>query len=449
MRNIENFDVNKINMNGKYIDLSNNIMFDLTDEEIVTLRKLYHNSSIAENRVVRKDSVSSEGKKKTYRLTREQSYNRGCKTKSSIKQDFGKVVLVGGLVTAICISGYLFDKKSAPKFDTSHDKEIYAEIKDVDQALFISQEENGLNNSNIDNGAIILEKLNDNNQDETIIQENQVNISNSLKNAEEMTEGTVSDGSNYVNDEVNENVSEEQVYKENDLDTREGYIHYLCNVYQVNYDIVYSWIVQLTDNFMSDDYLNGCIEGITCKGQTAQANSEKELLFYMVRCIKQLPERYLSSTEGLYIQNGYTSGNNYNEQIKRIADILGLDKIVMYAIVNAETSFDSPLFINANNPAGMKDSDTGEWNTFATKEEGFFELGTELLKYYKMAGITPDQIDRNALSKIRDIHCPLSDNVEDEVNNYWLDNVMDGIEKAQMREVELFGSEEENHRLSF
>ena len=122
---------------------------------------------------------------------------------------------------------------------------------------------------------------------------------------------------------------------------------------------------------------------------------------------------------------------------------------MMYAIVNAETSFDSPLFINANNPAGMKDSDTGEWNTFATKEEGFFELGTELLKYYKMAGITPDQIDRNALSKIRDIHCPLSDNVEDEVNNYWLDNVMDGIEKAQMREVELFGSEEENHRLSF
>ena len=85
MRNIENFDVNKINMNGKYIDLSNNIMFDLTDEEIVTLRKLYHNPSIAENRVVRKDSVSSEGKKKTYRLTREQSYNRGVLSKIMVK----------------------------------------------------------------------------------------------------------------------------------------------------------------------------------------------------------------------------------------------------------------------------------------------------------------------------------------------------------------------------
>ena len=101
------------------------------------------------------------------------------------------------------------------------------------------------------------------------------------------------------------------------------------------------------------------------------------------------------------------------------------------------------MFNSINNPAGLKNS-YGDWWSFSTKEEGFFELGMEILKYYRMIGKDPSQIDYDTLSEIRDIHAPLSDG-----NDYWLPNVVDCLSYAQMNETTLFSTQEENNRLSY
>ena len=46
MRNLNNIDIRHINKKGRYINLNVPLMFDLTDEEIIYLRKLYNNPNI-------------------------------------------------------------------------------------------------------------------------------------------------------------------------------------------------------------------------------------------------------------------------------------------------------------------------------------------------------------------------------------------------------------------
>ena len=88
-----------------------------------------------------------------------------------------------------------------------------------------------------------------------------------------------------------------------------------------------------------------------------------------------------------------------------------------------------------NDPGGIKNND-GNWWKFDTKEEGFLELGMEILKYYRWIGEPSSRLDEETISKIRDIHAPLSDG-----NIYWLPNVLSVLEYAQANSEELFGSE--------
>ena len=223
---------------------------------------------------------------------------------------------------------------------------------------------------------------------------------------------------------------------------RKDLIKKICDIYQINYDVVYKVIEELTDNFSSLGYLEGKIEGVSCKGFDVIATSDEELFVYMARIIKQDPGRWNVDTSNLYIDNGYSSGTNYCEQIEHVSDVLGIDKYLMYAITQSECGFSSELFIGSCNPGGIK-NDSGDWWIFDTTEEGFYELGMELLKYYNWIGEPTTSLDEETLAKIRDIHAPLSDG-----NFYWLSNVLDRLEYARNNSEELFGTSLQNNGLS-
>ena len=216
---------------------------------------------------------------------------------------------------------------------------------------------------------------------------------------------------------------------------RKELIKKICDIYQVNYDVVYKVIEKITENFSSIGYLEGKIDGVSCKGEDVVAKTDEELFIYIIRVIKQDPSRWSIDTSNLYINNGYDSGDDYCNQIEYVSNVLGVDKHLMYAIVQSECGFDSQVFNELNNPGGIKNND-GNWWKFDTKEEGFLELGMEILKYYRWIGEPSSRLDEETISKIRDIHAPLSDG-----NIYWLSNVLSVLEYAQANSEELFGSE--------
>ena len=191
-----------------------------------------------------------------------------------------------------------------------------------------------------------------------------------------------------------------------------------CNIYHVRRNIIEYIIEKLTDNYTSSDYLENChVNGISCKGNDISPNSYEELLIYIIRNIKQDPEKFGLTKEDIVINNGYESSDDYFDEIAYYSKLFGLDECFIAAIVNSETGFDSRLFNELNNPAGLRLS-SGWWE-FSTKEEGFIELCLEVIKYYNKIGVDRLDVSPEVIAKIRDIHAPLSDG-----NTYWLDNVV-------------------------
>lgn len=384
MRNMKNIDIRRVNARGRYIDLNIPLMFDLTDEEILYLRKMYNNPKIAKDRVIKKQE------QRVYKLTREQTYNSGKhRTKGKVKNNMGAKVIIGGLVVSLALSSMFYLREDSALYTLADSKSVSNYSNTID-----------LEDFNIEIPIGHLSELDD------------------------------------VGQEVNKALNEEE-------EERKLLIKDICNIYQVNYDVVYNKLVEITNNFTDSKYLNGYIEGVTCKGDVVYANSEEELLIYTIRCMKQLPGNLGMSSDNLYINNGYSSGDNYFEQINRVSKILGVNRCLLYAIVQSESGFNSEMFNSINNPAGLKNS-YGEWWSFSTKEEGFFELGMEVLKYYRIIGKDPTQIDYDTLAQIRDIHAPLSDG-----NDYWLPNVVECLNYAQMNEAEMFENKTENNGLSY
>ena len=91
-------------------------------------------------------------------------------------------------------------------------------------------------------------------------------------------------------------------------------------------------------------------------------------------------------------------------------NLVGADPVLSYAITQAETSWNSDLFRDSNNPAGLRIN--GSWWRFDTKEEGFIELALEILKFNRMGAYTIEEIGA--------IHAPVEDN-----NENWIPNVTD------------------------
>lgn len=393
---LKRLDISKIHPNGRYVDISNSNIFNLTPEDIRELRNMYHNPNIACEVSLTKKRDSSGREVPSYKVVREQKYNTGKhRTKKNPSLPLGRRLIIGGVVV-------FFAFQLVTTYTS--DEDVY----------HLPTEE-----------MVVSE------QNEYTLEAQYAHLP--VETLSHVESDDLQDISPIF-------VEEETIVKEED--ERSQLIRHICDIYQVDYDIVYNKLIALTDDFTSEQYLNGYIPGVVCKGEEVVAQSEEELLIYAIRCMKQLPDLLSVPTNGLYIHNDYDSGTDYYAQIDKVASVLGLNRCLLYAIVQSECGFDSELFRSNNNPAGLKNS-SGDWWNFSTKEEGFLELGLEVLKYYKWIGKDATQIDYETLSQIRDIHAPLSDG-----NEYWLPNVVDCLSYAQEHEQELFGTTMENNGLS-
>lgn len=416
MKTLDNLDISKINPDGRYVDVEIPLFFNLNYEQIMYLREKHFDYTIAQNVKGRTREVPEQeevarrhqeisGKRvdraPRYNLTRDQKYNTGRhRTKGRITfVPLGKII-VGALVIMLA-AGVFYN--NFIKLDAA-DNKVYDNGITVESSAF----------------------------DDIIASSSaQPDVSSNVDIAGSPYEET---GESNIFDEQGDpefDGSEEVVIEEEQIN--EELIRELCNIYQVNYDVVYPFIKDLTNNFTSEGYINGCIEGVTCKGVLVEASSERELLVYVVRCIKQLPGQLGVSTDSLYVNNGYESGVDYLSMIDKVCRDLGVNRCLMYAIVQSETSFNSDLFMNSNNPAGLRND--GEWWKFDTKEEGFYELGMEILKYYRKIGISPTQVNSDIIRQIGEIHAPVEDG-----NANWLPNVLENYEYAMLNEAALFNS---------
>ena len=359
----------KITRRGYYFDPDNGTMRPLTDAQIVAIRRYYHDDTIAPDRVIpikRDNPVISPVKKsvqRKYKVDRTPKYD-GHKVKV-------RLALLG--LTAVSVLG---------------------------MSIFISMD------------AFSKEP------------EESIQI---VETVEPIVEVTLDDSLVSVAP-AEENVAPEEVPTYSPAEEeRRRIVQDYCGIYQVNFDTIYQKLTEVTGNFESSDYQEGHIPKVTCKGEEVYANKEEELLLYFVRCAKQLPGQLGISQEGLNQAVEHPTSSNYAEMINRFSRLLGADRCLIYAIAQAETGWNSELFNQANNPAGLREG--GDWWHFDTKEEGFIELILEVKKYNRMGAET--------IPEIGAIHAPLEDG-----NENWVSNVTSIYEYVKANEQAIFGSEE-------
>ena len=380
-------DITKLNMryvddNGFYNDYDKNEYFRLNDKEIIELRRYHHNILIAKNRVRVKDSsykVNVYNKNITKKIRRFKKDNSRWRIKRWLKRN-AKPLTIRCALGVTLTTGLLFTAK-------------------------------GLLNNSSSNEVLAAAITNDKKVDNDLLPSN--------------NKGTLlAFEGEFVNDDV-------QQIKE--------IIKKYCDIYNLNYNLVYELLANMTDNFSSDDFYEGRIDGIRCKGEEVEADSNEELLIYAIRHIKQIPEDFDISIDDLYEDSGYVDNSDYFAEIKYYSRVFGLDECLVAAIVQSETGFDSDLFNDYNNPAGLKAS-RDEWWNFDNKAQGFIELCLEIRKYYSQIGYSHFEVNDDIIALIGDKHAPLSDN-----NPYWVSNVISNYHMYQDDYYEYFSTDNDKN----
>lgn len=357
-------DLNKIDENGYYANITKNVFFDLSDKQIMELRQRFPNRFIAKNRVI------NVGKK--YRLSKKNHFLSLGKEKN--RGFLAAKVVVGGVVVSLSVAAFSSLFVYANKTESQEVEVVYI-------------------------GDFNLNKEN---------------------NIEESSDTTFEE----------ETLCEEEYSEEVEETKQERLIRKYCAIYQVDFDIVYTRLSELTDNFSSASYLNDLhIDGVKCKGKEVYASTEEELILLAVRCIKQKPELMGLDSALIISRTDYESGMDYAKQISEISQVLGMDRALIYSIVQAETSFNSSLFLEKNNPAGLKDG-KGEWWKFANSYEGFIELCLEVRKFNDMGAYS--------IEEIGSIHAPVEDG-----NENWVPNVTGTYDEVKANENLIFGVDNE------
>lgn len=380
-------DITKLNIryvddNGFYNDYDKNEYFRLNDKEIIELRRYHHNMLIAKNRVRVKDSsykVNVYNKNITKKIRRFKKDNSRWRIKRWLKRN-AKPLTIRCALGVTLTTGLLFTAKGV--LNNSSSNEVLAAAITNDKK--VANDLLPINNK----GTLLA------------------------------FEGE------FVNDDKQE---------------IKDIIKKYCDIYNLNYDLVYELLVNMTDNFSSDDFYEGRIDGIRCKGEEVEADSNEELLIYAIRHIKQIPEDFDLSIDDLYEDSGYVDNSDYFAEIKYYSRIFGLDECLVAAIVQSETGFDSDLFNDYNNPAGLKAS-RDEWWNFDNKAQGFIELCLEIRKYYSQIGYSHFEVNDDIIALIGDKHAPLSDN-----NPYWVSNVISNYHMYQDDYSEYFSTDNDKN----
>jgi len=399
MIDITKLNIKYVNDNGFYSDYDKEDFFRLSDEEIIELRRYHNNRLIAKNRV-RVKNTNFQVTVYNKDLVRRKKRLKKNKRKSRIIKRWirrnGTTLIISVAIGVVLTAGLIFNAKGLTRKGSTN----------IGLETSTSDDKRGKSSLPSNNkGTSLTFKGDVVNDEETFI--------------------------GYEDEVVND---EEQEIKE--------IIRKYCDIYNVNYDIVYDWLVNMTDNFSSDDFYEGRIDGIRCKGADVEADSNEELLIYAIRHIKQLPEDFGLTKEDLYVDSNYVDSKDYFAEIKYYSRVFGLDECLIAAIVQSETGFDSDLFNNINNPACLRVSND-EWWAFDNKAQGFIELCLEIRKYYSKIGYSHFEVNDDIIALIGDEHAPKEDN-----NIYWLGNVLSNYHMYLEHYVEYFSIDSDSNKIS-
>lgn len=399
MVDITKLNIKYVNDNGFYSDYDKGDFFRLSDEEIIELRRYHNNRLIAKNRV-RVKNTNFQVTVYNKDLVRRKKRLKRNKRKSRIIKRWirrnGTTLIISVAIGVVLTAGLIFNAKGLTRKGSTN----------IGLETSTSDDKRGKSSLPSNNkGTSLTFKGDVVNDEETFI--------------------------GYEDEVVND---EEQEIKE--------IIRKYCDIYNVNYDIVYDWLVNMTDNFSSDDFYEGRIDGIRCKGADVEADSNEELLIYAIRHIKQLPEDFGLTKEDLYVDSNYVDSKDYFAEIKYYSRVFGLDECLIAAIVQSETGFDSDLFNNINNPAGLRVS-KDEWWAFDNKAQGFIELCLEIRKYYSKIGYSHFEVNDDIIALIGDEHAPKEDN-----NIYWLGNVISNYHMYLEHYAEYFSIDSDSNKIS-
>lgn len=216
-------------------------------------------------------------------------------------------------------------------------------------------------------------------------------------------------------------LEEERVQEE------KAYTKLYCDIYGLDYEKVYQILSNITDDFKDEEYLSNYVIGDSMLKKRYIICDSKEMAFLIaIRNIYYDPSRYGYPNDDLRTGIEYISNLDYSHQISYVCNVVGIDAALSYAICESECSFNSPMFLNKNNPAGIK-FDSG-FATFPSKTAGFIEQSLVLLKY-KIDGLT-------TIESIGYRYAP----VDDPANSTWIPNVTSNYSKALANYDELFGN---------
>ena len=212
MVDIRRLDPNKINARGYYADLSSTSMFLLTDEEIREARRFFRRPDLAKDRKI---------SKQTYQSYKCQRTSPKSPSRIRIPKKLVPVALIGGTVIAISV-GFVGNLKSSHEYlDPTMNVQaaLKSEIVTVDPEEPIT---------------VVLEPT------------------SSLDEVSELVTNPTTPS--IPTSSVLEEKEEESIEAK-----RERWVHHFCDIYQVDFDIVYQKLVEVTNNFTNDDYLHGHI----------------------------------------------------------------------------------------------------------------------------------------------------------------------------------------------
>lgn len=196
-----------------------------------------------------------------------------------------------------------------------------------------------------------------------------------------------------------------------------------CDIYEVDFDIVYCKLCELTDNFTCDDFMNdGYIPGVTCKKQEVYTDNVEFSILTAVRAISQLPHKFGLTYDEIHIDVPYESDESYEMIIAKYADIFGLSEYrnLAYGIFKTETGGNSRLLVEDNNYGGLKSSTGPGFDKQANKHLGAIEFIATLKYVYIDRGLdTP--------LEIQPVYAPSFENDGEQ----WVSNVEWNMIKAE------------------
>lgn len=157
-----------------------------------------------------------------------------------------------------------------------------------------------------------------------------------------------------------------------------------CNIYSLDYELVYSIIKDATNNF---EMLNSQYVGLYSTGcSNIKFESVDALLLALVSDVYNYSTYYGYSLEEITSINDISLMLDYNSVIDKFAEITNTDPLLIYSVCDYHTNFNSDLFLSYNNPNFFHNGDVDEdgysmtLKFFPSVEAGFAELSLDILK---------------------------------------------------------------------